>query len=261
MRQYVTWLRWNGCCQAADELVSALADEAFTMWCEEVPLDAMEPGVVIMFDPQETLRITRVLSKTGGLYLQFLEYFGKEQFIEQYGNELLELLDRYPGISKYNRTNTGELICRTLRTYLIDPILSEVAAQYRSFFDPSKISWSGPTCPLFSFSTPGVNDRKQLCGGAVAYFFRGKKQDEVLSWFPRTVQKKVATWQLDVPLVHYRGVPQLTFGLYDEAEHTQWKKLYPTTASKGVAAHMGVVMSPKNEFTRNEKHILLNSYC
>lgn len=222
------------------------------MWCEEVPLHESRVGTVVMFNPAATMRIFRWWEGDGRWELP-----GRHRS-EQMSPETKELLAAYPTLLQEEPWDAQPFI--TLRHDVIDPLLAQAHPQARKSF--AELSWSGPNFPLYvQDACKKVNERDAYNNGAWAYLFMGHEQGAVLSWFPREVQRQLATWQLQFPLRHLQGVPmtRCVLGFYPESEHSLWKKLYASQTSRGVSAGMGVVINPKDD-SEDKRRFALQSY-
>lgn len=257
MRNLVVWLRWHGCRRAAEEVVSALGasgNEDYRIWCEEIPFDASVPGVLLMFEPEETLPLAqwwaeeRVHRELFHSYMDFtMDQRGQKHTPTRLSADTICYLEKFPNL-RFAVSSSAALFC-ALRTNVVDPILDQTNQAVQEKFNRRNMCFVGPNYPMYTGKVQEVNDRDVYDGGAFAYFFPKKEQAEVLSWFPRALQKRLATWQFRIPERSLRGTVQLHIGFYPESEHKLWHKLYPSLTSKGVAAGFGALLSPRDEFS------------
>lgn len=243
MRNLVVWLRSHDCRRAAEELVRALSDEEYRIWCEDVPFDAMTPGVLLMFEPEEMLPICRWWDSSDARTELCKLYLNKG--VKNTSPETRSIIRKFPGLTGYNERDP---LFSGLMKKIIGPFLSKATTTGKCEFDRQRMRFVGPNYPLYTGKVDNVNQRDGYQGGAFAYFFPNKDQAEVLGWFPRKLQGRLATWQLNVPNRSLRGTVQLRIGLYPESEHALWSKLAPSLVSKGFSAGVGAIFEPKKEF-------------
>lgn len=263
MRNLVVWLRWHGYRRAAEEVVRALSDEDYRIWCEEIPFDATVPGVLLMFDPEEMLPLCRWWAdKESFWHLHLLDIHcrGRDVSFPEISDEMARLIEKHPFLLDEERKGrTGPFA--GIRRCLIEPLLSQATTEGKEEFHRDRMRFVGRNFPMYTGKTADVNDRDNYDQGAFAYFFPQKDQAEVLAWFPREAQKKLSTWQFSVPNQFLRGTVQLVVGLYPEGQHPIWSKLSPSCVSKGFSSGLGAMLSPGNEFVDGKGgHIILRSW-
>lgn len=251
MRNQVVWLRYHGYRRAAEELQHALSGPEYRMWCEDVPLDQSRVATVVMFDPEATMRIFRWWPEEGMWHLPV----SRGKIPEATAN----MVASYPTLGQEWPRDAQPFLA--LRRDVINPLLAAAQPIAREVFE--RLSWSGPHYfPLYtSAGCRKPNERSSYEDGAWAYLFAGHEQGEVLSWFPRELQSKLATWQLRIPLHHLQGVAmsKTVIGFYPETEHPIWQKLCASRASRGVSAGMGIVVEP-HEDCESDGRFILRSY-
>jgi len=242
MRNFVVWLRCNGCRAAAFELLRALEDEEYVMWCEDIPIESSAKVVVAIFNPITTMRL-----------YHWYESDQRYSFTEP-TDETGELLAMFPRLR--------EDFFAIIRASIIDPILAQSSAGLGKRFQC--MSWTGSNFPLYSRPSNGdvyreSDMRKTYNNGAFAYLFPGCDQGEFLSWLPRKLQDSVATWQMQIPEKKLLGIQYLRFALVPERDHPKWQKLYRSQASPGIAVGMGAIFDPKDELEKSAGTIMLHN--
>lgn len=255
MRHLVVWLRCHGYRHAGEELEHALSDSTYRMWCEDIPIEETRVATVLMFDPESIKRISRWWHSKNGQWE--LPHWRNPQPMSA---ETAEILATYPTLGQEGFWREDALPFVALRRDIMNPLLGAASPLAQKVF--AELSWSGPYFPLYTQGgCKKPTERGIYENGAWAYLLTGYDQGEVLSWFPRELQSKLATWQVQVPLCHLRGVAMVHAGIgfYPEAEHPRWKKLSASRASRGVSAGMGVVVAPTDNCT-SEGRFTLQSY-
>lgn len=255
MRNLVVWLRCHGYRRAGEELQHALSDSKYRMWCEDIPIEETRVATVLMFDPEVTMRIYRWWYSPNTQW-----EFPHWQNPQPRSAETIHMLASYPTLSQKEFWVNSSLPFITLRRDVVNPLLVAAGPLAQKVF--AELSWCGPHFPLYvQGGCKKPNERESYEDGAWAYLLTGYDQGEVLSWFPRELQSKLATWQIQVPLCHLRGVAMVHAGVgfYPEVEHPRWKKLSASRASRGVSAGMGVVIAPTDDCV-SEGRFTLQSY-
>ncbi len=269
MRNLVVWLRWHGYRRAAEEVFHALEDGEYRIWCEEVSFSESVPGTVLMFRPLETLRLCRWWAGVGNNDLRTCYYNSVME--NRDSNFVPKQIDPETDVLRnlYNELTNAYLSCEPskivfnsiMKERINNPIIRDANSAGKKEFDECEMNFCGKNYPLYAGSVVAVNERRDAYqGGAFAYFFPNKGQDEVLSWFPRGIQGKLAAWYLRIPKQNLCGVVQLDIGLFPEDEYRLWEELYPAMVSKGVDSGLGALLSPRDEFPKDALHIRLKSW-
>lgn len=279
-------LRRDGHERAYKELLASLNDPTYLMAGERIAPDRTVPLTLVMLDPPRTLAILAwLLTSTYhegdlGAALHFAAYERVPTYAPKmvYGwhdggavkpltQSTMRLLTACPELLTVGAKTLADAgTCSWPSVFL--------ARHYSTWRDPLGASWDaeGLELPAPPGGTPLFLDVMQYDSSASytlndsgpnwrtapwhawpsrALFLVRGTQAEVLSGYPRHLQKRIATWQLRAPATSLEpkskdscvlGTSGPRFGFHPEAEHDRWVGGRPAFASHGTTGGFGTVL-------------------
>lgn len=262
-------LKRQGETEFMEEVLRALRISKYLLPGEE-PIDKeTTPVTLLMLDPKKTIFLLRAMMPYG--FFDELSVFVNpqqisRQWVERIRPSIPKIFDLFPSLKKYVRFWTEAATPREKEldrsraadcirsAYLVDvvtnfwPHLGELAIR-KHFIDSRQ--FVGDACgfdrndSVFELDWKENQERHfktSEFGSSFLYAVKGERT-EVLSRFPRNLQKRIASWQLRVP----KDIGYQYIGLHEADEHLFWKKRWPIFASrgeKGVSHDLGAILMP-----------------
>jgi hypothetical protein len=243
MLKMLAQLTRDGNMVAAYELEQALTSEHI-MTGETIPSEKTKPGVLVMFDPQKTLLVTRWFYTTQVEDARQYARTGQNDLKRgQCGFLSPRLFELFPHLKQELLADSRdwfEKVALELRPRINDDCIkfnqvfgeNDIAGM---FLDQSRCEW-----------WHGYN--------TLALFVHNATQDKVLGMFTRTEQASIATWQFNYPRFERSNMscmwshfPNFWVGFHPEDEHAAWSKCWPSYVSRGCAAGLGAVIVDKEK--------------
>jgi len=233
MTNLLAQLRRDGLNIAYRELSGALSDSDYLLPGETLPVEATRPITVLMLEPEKTITFLRWL-------------------LEAHPGELRKYLGWKDDQQNWQGDPPSQL---TQKLYELFPALDELARKYRDGYPGTELSvaYRRTVAETFSFRplkkgkvcnlvyTQWNDDIEHVDEIPFIYFFEAE-QSKVLRRFSRQDQKRVATWQLQVP----KTVERFCIGLHPENLRIARQRLYPMFHSRGASHGFAVTVIDRN---------------
>jgi hypothetical protein len=234
-------LHFSGQKKAYSELEGALTRDHFVFTYESVPLDKTRPVTILMLEPEKTIVLLRWMAEGRTAELNRFVGFDPLSHFKNYEVQEVtrELFKVFPSLESH--------VKESLRTDRDNG--SELALIFKEAIVGLPDSFPG-SLPLISDNMEYLLHTTEHGGSGsiftfpIAWMFPGKDQAQVLAMFSRDDQKRVATWQIDVPeisLKHNGGFRDIKIGVHPEHEHRIWEKKAPAFTSKGLSNGHGTL--------------------
>ncbi|MEI6237921.1 MAG: hypothetical protein WCP15_00105 [bacterium] len=224
---------------AYEELLSALRTDTHFFPGETVPVEQTRPVTVLMLEPEKTV--------------SFLSWLLEEHWMSL--RDYLYWKDQKPGF--FNKVPDKPSVL-TERLYANFSKLEELARKHCSGYEGRELSEAYrqeiiDTFPegalkngkVAELGRPQWNDHIEHVGDIPFIYIFEMEQFEVLKMFSREDQKRIATWQFNLPKV----ITHFVIGLHPHKMHGCWKKSHPAFVSCGKShglAGVALVNSPLN---------------
>jgi len=208
MTNLLAQFRRDGMNIAHRELLKALNDSDYLLPGEKLPIEATRPITVLMLEPEKTLTFLRWLLESHWSSLRNYLAWKESQYAKA-PNELTEKL--------YTQFLMLEELAREHAKHPVEGFfegkeLCEAYATIASSFDPAILK--NAMCGM-GLNWGQWNDHIEGIRHLAFLYMFDCEQSKVLKRFSRKDQKRIATWQINVPKTHTLSA----FGLYPE----QWR--------------------------------------
>lgn len=197
----------------------------------------LHKAVVVMFDPDATMRLYRWWLKNGywDTHCRYRDSL-----------ESQNMCKKYPQLK---RVSTEEFIepWAVLRDCVASPILAEASKKGQKVF--ARVSEKGPHFALRAGVVPAFDQEGEALDGGFAYVLMGYDEMEVLHWFPEKIHSLVATWQIRLPSQKNPDPSDLrralSLGFFPALRRPRWLKEFgPLRVSENISHDMGIFVNP-----------------
>ncbi|MDE2188563.1 MAG: hypothetical protein KGJ35_02430 [Patescibacteria group bacterium] len=216
---------------AYKELYSALESDRHLLPGETVPIKQTRPITVLMLEPERTVALLRWLLEDHWMSLRdYLDWKdGRDRSEAPYGkvskpNPLTKrLYEQFPTLEALARKHRDKYEGLELLEAFKEQVIGSFAG-----YDLSK----GKTGQL---SQHQWNDHVEYVPNIPFVYIFEMEQSEVLKIFSREDQKRVATWQFNLP----KTIPHTYVGLHPRSLQTRFEKSHPALMSRGMSNGLG----------------------
>lgn len=244
-------------CSAAAEILSGMLHGSRDQWDRPIKLpyedelpNELEPMVLLIFEPEKMFPIM-MWQKNSLFQLNDLwEEKGRRQDVRGETRLIVKML---PSLQRHweARLYTPYAYAKELFQAIGEDILGQFGG-IQEWFDPR--GYNNGIAALYTEATvsaPSGNHTRAYEvyeGVAFAYLLRGVHQRDVLARIPRNLQSRVATWQFEVYMKSWFGIPEHKIMFIPETELQCWQGIHKSSLSKGVSSGYVAVYKPERVF-------------
>jgi hypothetical protein len=233
MGNLLATLKRDGHDYAHDQLGNALkGNHVFPG--EVLPVEQTRPVTLVMFDPIKTVAMVKWLTQAYWMslnaYLDFLDGQGKTGFHNDDFELTKNLFELFPALEGYSRKRrkSGDYEGWDLAKAFDESVTDRFEApEGASKLRLLRGQWNDHV----EWDHSGHST-------ALGYMVEGD-QASVLRKFSRETQKKIGTWQINLPK-NQATCAGVCFGIHEESEHGISRKKHPAFTSKGTQSGLGV---------------------
>jgi len=196
MTNLLAQFRRDGMNVAYQELLKALNDSSYLLPGERLALEATRPITVLVLEPKKTFTFLRWLLECHWSLLRgYLAWKDKSSGAIQPDELTMKLYEQFPNLEELARVHASN----TIDGMFEGKELSVAYSAIEDSFNPAALKKA-----MFKMGlTYGQwnNHIEEINGLSFIYVFDGQ-QSETLARFSRKDQKRIATWQINVPKDH-----------------------------------------------------------
>lgn len=248
MIHMLTQFKRDGHMYAYQELLDALTSN-HVITGEELPLEQTESGVLVLFNLEKTLLLTRWLYTSE--FKDAIHWIKNEELDpkrNQCGSLTPKFMEMFPELR-------DEFLRQEHQYHVVSPTNTFCDKYVRSSWDKiDKEFGHDEHFPIFIDPRRTHNWELVSCVGV---FVAGVTQKDVLRLFSREEQKDITTWSFEYPkfergnfYASFSSFSRMWIGFHKEEEHKEWSARYPSYVSKGASHNLGAILLTE-EMQRN----------
>jgi hypothetical protein len=246
-------------CSVAAEILSGMLHGSTDQWERPIKLpyedelpNELEPMVLLIFEPEKMFPIMQWHRNS---FMQLFDLWGERGRRNEVDDETRLIVNMLPSLQKhwealkYRPLTYGKELFQAIAEDILGPF-----GGVQEWFDPRH------RCPTTAAALytgeqwkrartdEHVYAHQAYDGVAFAYLLRNVHQRDVLARIPRNLQGRVATWQFEVYLKSWFGIPEHKIMFIPETELQCWQGIHKSSLSKGVSSGYVAVYKPEKVF-------------